>query len=360
MKRRITSILLVLLTVLSLSTAAMAAEAPAELPVMELEWRRDGTTAFVDVYLTAAGATNGRLTVGYSDAVLTLKTVNAANSSWITSIDRDSAGEVAFAWVGSKLTSAKTLMLTLGFNAPADSFATTVTAALSELYAGTAAFTLGDRASAFVYMVAIPGSPVVGPVAPGQDDGGADDDNDDTVTPVAFTDIVGHWAEKEIMAAYKAGLVNGVGNGRFAPDAALDRAMFVTLLYRLAGEPAVSGSNPFADVAAGQYYEKAVIWAYENNIVTGTGADSFSPGATLTREQMVTMLYRYAAFAGLSTEESAPLAAFDDSASVSPYAIDAMQWAVGSGLIKGQGNALVSAGTTTRAQAATVLVRFVD
>lgn len=156
-----------------------------------------------------------------------------------------------------------------------------------------------------------------------------------------------------------AGLVNGIGNGQFGPDMALDRAMFTTLLYRLAGSPAVAGSNPFTDVAAGVYYTDAVIWAYQNGVVTGTSATTFDPTATLTREQMVTMLYRYAQFAGIDTSASASLAGFSDSASVSSYAVNAMQWAVAEGIIKGQGDALVPGGTTTRAQAAAVLVRFV-
>ena len=136
--------------------------------------------------------------------------------------------------------------------------------------------------------------------------------------------------------------------------------MFATLLYRLAGKPAVSGSHPFTDVADGQYYSDAVLWAYQNNVVTGTGdGTTFSPNAIVTREQMVTMLYRYAQFAGIDASASTSLAGFPDHADVATWAEASMKWAVAEGLIKGTSDGkLLPQGNTNRAQAATVLVRF--
>lgn len=356
-KRRIFSMLLVLLTVFSLGSTAMAVEdSSAKNPQMSLAWDRSGTTITLTASLTAPGTTNGRMVLTYDPDVLVLQSAAAGSAKWVSSIDSETLGEVAFAWVGSELTSAQTKMLTLTFAAPKVDFSTTVTSAMTELYDGGTALTLPASASALIRVTYIapnpnPGTPAT-PTTPDEGDG----DGDKRENP--FTDITGHWAEQEILDAYYAGLVNGLGNGLFGPDMALDRGMFATLLYRLAGSPAVTGTNPFADVPAGEYYEKAVIWAYENGVVTGTSATTFAPKATLTREQMVTMLYRYAAFAGLDTTASASLASFTDASSVSDYAVTAMQWAVAGEIIKGQGSALVPAGTTTRAQAAAVLVRF--
>lgn len=357
MKRRIFSMLLVLLTVFSLGSTAMAVEdSSAKNPQMSLAWDRSGTTITLTASLTAPGTTNGRMVLTYDPDVLVLQSAAAGSAKWVSSIDSETLGEVAFAWVGSELTSAQTKLLTLTFAAPKVDFSTTVASAMTELYDGGTAMTLPASASALIRVTYIapnpnPGTPTT-PTTPDEGDG----DGDKRENP--FTDITGHWAEQEILDAYYAGLVNGLGNGLFGPDMALDRGMFATLLYRLAGSPAVTGTNPFADVPAGEYYEKAVIWAYENGVVTGTSATTFAPKATLTREQMVTMLYRYAAFAGLDTAASASLASFTDASTVSDYAVTAMQWAVAGEIIKGQGSALVPAGTTTRAQAAAVLVRF--
>lgn len=346
MKRRILSLFLVLLTVLSLASAAMAAETSSKSPLMELEGSGDKSQASVDVYLTAQGATNGRFVLQYDPEVLTYVGAEAGSSKWVVSVDAETEGEVAFAWVGSKLTAARTRMVTVCFRALVDDYKTDVTVKFDELYRS------GTKMDAPEDMeVTLTPAPVVVPgKVPGSSTGSGSEN--------PFTDIDGHWAKDEILAAYEAGLVNGLGDGRFGPDVALNRAMFATLLYRLAGSPKATGTNPFTDVAAGQYYEDAVIWAYSNGVVTGTSDTTFSPDTTLTREQMVTMLYRYAKWAGMSVSGSAKLDSFTDAASVSAYAVEAMQWAVANSIIKGQGDALAPAGTTTRAQAAAVLVRF--
>lgn len=348
MKRRILSLFLVLLTVFSLASAAMAAETSSKSPEWELEGNGNKSQASVDVYLTAQGATNGRFVLHYDPEVLTYASAEAGSSKWIVSVDAETEGEVAFAWVGSKLTAARTRMVTVCFTTKMESYSTVVTAEAKELYQSGKELEKPEDASEVLSNI-----PVVPGTAPGGSDGSGESGKKNP-----FTDIDGHWAEDEILAAYEAGLVNGLGDGKFGPDVALNRAMFATLLYRLAGEPKASGTNPFADVAAGQYYEDAVIWAYSNGVVTGTSDTTFSPDMTLTREQMVTMLYRYAKWAGMSISGSAKLDGFTDAASVSAYAVEAMQWAVANSIIKGQGNALAPAGTTTRAQAAAVLVRF--
>jgi hypothetical protein len=134
--------------------------------------------------------------------------------------------------------------------------------------------------------------------------------------------------------------------------------MLATLLYRIAGEPSVEGlENPFTDVAEGTYYTNAVIWAADKGIVTGKTADTFAPTAAITRQEMVTMLWRFAE----KPEAEADLSAYTDAASVSTYAQVAMAWAVENGIISGMtATTLAPAGTANRAQIATVLMRYLS
>ena len=153
--------------------------------------------------------------------------------------------------------------------------------------------------------------------------------------------------------------MTGMGNGLFAPDQKVTRGQLVTILYRMASSPEVTGEMPFTDVAEGQYYYSAVLWAAQNGIATGMGGGSFAPNAPLTREQMVTFLARYAKSLGVDVSPSGSLTDFTDASQVSPYAADAMVWAIGSGLITGMGNnTLAPKGTATRAQAAQVIQRL--
>ena len=184
-----------------------------------------------------------------------------------------------------------------------------------------------------------------------------------TVEPsdLPFTDVsTSDWFYGAVKFVYENGLMDGVGNNLFAPNATLNRAMAVTILYRLEGSPAVTTDAGFNDVAAGTWYTDAVNWAAANNIVNGVEGNNFDPTGSLTREQMATILYRYAQYKGADVSASGDLSGFVDSANVSSWATDAVKWAVGSGLINGvEGNALAPQGTSTRAQAATVLMRFV-
>ena len=154
--------------------------------------------------------------------------------------------------------------------------------------------------------------------------------------------------------------MEGVGNNRFAPNGAVSRAMVVTMLYRLAGEPEVENASAFQDVPAGQWYTQAVAWVAGNGIAKGVTPDLFRPNDAATREQLVTFLYRYAEFSSMDTSAKADLTAFTDGASVSGFAGDAMAWAVGTGLVEGTGgNRLAPRATATRAQLAAVVYRLV-
>ena len=147
----------------------------------------------------------------------------------------------------------------------------------------------------------------------------------------------------------------------FAPETEMTRSMLVTVLWRLAGQPAAASGIDFTDVAAGQWYSDAVKWASANGVVNGMTANTFGVSGNITREQMAAMLYRYAQYAGLDTTASVDLSIYKDSGDISAYAEDAMAWAVANGLIGGMtADTLVPGGNATRAQVATILVRFAE
>ena len=168
------------------------------------------------------------------------------------------------------------------------------------------------------------------------------------------------WFYDEVVYVYENGLMNGVENNQFAPNTATNRAMLATILYRLAGQPDVSGDLPFTDVAAGTWYTDAVLWAAQNGIVNGLGENTFAPMNTLTREQLVTMLYRYAEAEGYDVSAAADLSGYPDADKVQTYAQEAMSWAVAEGIVEGMDGNLNPAGSATRAQIATILMRFCE
>ena len=186
----------------------------------------------------------------------------------------------------------------------------------------------------------------------------------ETEAPVGepFLDVnEGDWFYDAVAYAYENGLMDGVGGNRFAPNSATTRAQLVTILYRMEGQPAVSGDLPFTDVEAGTWYTNAVVWAAQNGIVNGVGDDTFAPGNDLTREQLVTILYRYAETKGYDVSASADLAGYPDGEEIQAYAREAMAWAVAENIIQGmEDDTLKPAGNASRAQIATILMRFCE
>ena len=178
-----------------------------------------------------------------------------------------------------------------------------------------------------------------------------------------FKDVAGYWALSFIRRAYTDGLMNGVSSDRFAPDEKLNRAMVVTMLYRLAGEPFVSTGRSFSDVPEDSWYAKSVAWASKNGIVNGIGNDQFAPLENITREQLAAMLYRYAQYCkyDVSVGEDTNILSYSDAQEISAYAFSAIQWACGAGLMQGRTEStIVPQGTATRAEAAAIFVRFQD
>ena len=182
-----------------------------------------------------------------------------------------------------------------------------------------------------------------------------------SVRNLPFTDVArGDWFFDDVRYVYENGLMNGVTATRFAPYGSTTRGMIVTILYRMEGQPSVSRDCPFTDVASGSYYERAITWAAANGIVTGHSSTIFAPDANITREQLAAILYRYAVYKGLdvSVGEDTNILSYEDFASLSEYAIPAMQWACGAGVLYGSAGKLLPDAPATRAQAAAILHRF--
>jgi hypothetical protein len=179
---------------------------------------------------------------------------------------------------------------------------------------------------------------------------------------VPYNDVSsGSWYAEAVQYVTASSLMAGVESGTFGPTLSTTRGQIVTILYRLAGQPAVTGRAPFLDVTVSSYCHDAVLWANANGIASGAGDGTFNPAGTVTREQMATMFYRYAAIQGCDLTMSADLTVFEDSWMISKYAVAPMSWAVGAGLMNGTDAATVSPrAVTTRAALATTLMRFCD
>lgn len=181
---------------------------------------------------------------------------------------------------------------------------------------------------------------------------------------LSFTDILSSaWYYQYVKEAVEAKLFSGISATTFAPNDSMTRAMLVSVLYRLDGRPDYSGSVPFTDVPDDQWYSGSVVWAYQNKIVAGLDAVTFGPDVAVSREQIVSLLFRYAKYKGYDTSASASLGAFPDRDSTSTYAVSAFQWAVASGIISGIRDGsdiyLAPKETATRAQVATMIVQFI-
>lgn len=188
---------------------------------------------------------------------------------------------------------------------------------------------------------------------------------EDETVKADFADVAADaWYADAVQYVYENGMMSGTSETTFSPDVTTTRGMIVTILYRLEGSPDLSNENlgyPYADVDANAYYADAVYWARQNGIVSGMSAEQFAPNNAITREQMAAILYRYAQFKGYDVSAKADLSVYTDAAQVSTYATDAMAWANGAQLITGTSQAtLTPAGNATRAQVATILMRFCE
>jgi hypothetical protein len=181
----------------------------------------------------------------------------------------------------------------------------------------------------------------------------------DTPMLSAYPDVsVTAWYYTAVSDMMARGLFDTVGDKAFGPEQPMTRAMLVTVLYRLDGEPEMTSEHIFNDISENAAYADAVNWAYSNGIVTGIGDSVFSPDGSITREQLAAMLFRYAKYAGLDTSVSGNVLMFSDASQLSSWAADAMKWSVGAGLINGIDGRIAPQDTATRAQVAAIIHRF--
>lgn len=177
-----------------------------------------------------------------------------------------------------------------------------------------------------------------------------------------FADVPsGSWYYDDVAYVYDTGLMTGLTATTFGPNLSTTRGMIVTILWRMENEPAAKHGCPFADVRRGSYYEQAIAWASENGIVTGFDSSTFAPDRAITREQLAAILFRFAAYRGMDAVTLREnLSSFQDQAAISAYAVSALNWAVGEGLMQGTGDKLEPTGSATRAQVAAMLRRFIQ
>lgn len=201
-------------------------------------------------------------------------------------------------------------------------------------------------------------------VTGGNQPGGQPPELPDDGQGLPFTDVAkDHWAYDNILAIYKAGLMIGTGDKTFAPELALNRAMLVSILYRLDGDSEQRADSGFTDVADDAWYAQAVAWAKENNIVSGYSATTFGPDDILTREQFAAILYRYAAYKGYDTtvSDDASLKGYTDTNRISEGFEKALLWATDKGYLSGMTTTTLAPQLgTTRAQTAAILERFLN
>ena len=185
---------------------------------------------------------------------------------------------------------------------------------------------------------------------------------DEPETTITFSDVKENdWFYANVQYVVENKLMNGVAEDKFAPNDTLTRAMLVTVLYRNAGEPAVNKSIPFADVDMGAWYADAVVWAKQNGIVNGVNETDFAPDANITREQIAAIMFRYAQYKGMEAVTLEENLHFTDADEISEYAVSAMNWAVGTGLMKGKSTTTINPkDNATRAEIAAILQRFIE
>ena len=301
------------------------------------------------IIVNVEDSTNGLLDIKYDAKYLTLLSVE--DTLIYDSINSAASGTVTVAYASAAATTG-TVKLTFSFDP--ETVPRYIDIDVNVLEAGNGYPNTNDGLRLTLRDVVIVNPPVgptdpVDPVAPV-------DPVDDFYVDVPETS----WFRDAIEYVDENDLMNGVSDTHFAPNAITNRAMAVTVLYRIAGEPAVTGDSPFVDVVAGAWYENAVIWASQNGIAKGVADDLFNPEAEVTREELAVFFYRYAELAGEDASVRGDLSVFADGDTVHSWAKEELSWAVGTGLVEGTDAGLAPLGKATRAQLATMLMRYCE
>lgn len=308
----------------------------------------------VTVPVLAGDSTNGQYTVKYDPNVLTLQ--SAAYGSVLHSTADGVRGEVTVAYASAEAYSGLVSNLVFSYRPLNGSRVTDVVLIVKE--DGTEKNTAN-----VITAVTLPAEPApdpdpvipVTPVKPSRPSKPA------TPAGKSFDDVKpGDWFYDEVLDMAKGGYINGVSDRLFAPYEPLSRAMLVTILYRMDGEQAVSGSSTFTDVVKGSWYDKAVAWASANGIVTGYDANRFGPNDSVTRQQMASILWRYAKYKSLDVASNgAVMPDFPDRGQIASWAGEAVSWAYSRGIMGGRSDGRLDPnGKATRAEAAVMLYRF--
>lgn len=314
---------------------------------------------------------DGKLTVQYDTDKLTYVSAEV-NSTWaeqadtVLSVNNAVPGQVILAFAGTEAAKEGTI-ITLYFSAQATGTATFTLVGengndyITGLNTADGEYTLAAQVS-----TTIQDSDAQYPSIPVTPDDSGDTTNEkcdggDNCPSHNFTDVtVDSIYHEGIDFMVKNGYMNGVSATSFAPQMTMNRGMIVTILYRMAGAPAVSSSNPFTDVKSTDYCYDAVRWAVENGITKGVSATEFNPNGLLTRQEIAAFLYRYAELVGYDTSKSGDILVYQDADQVFDWAQDAMKWAVGSEIIKGaSATQLKPADNATREQIAVMVWRLV-
>ena len=322
----------------NVSTGSLNAVQPQSVTPSTVE---DGRSIVTVTIADDVAVTNGKYTVTYDPSKLTFRGLSSAAQVKSYLADEEK-GIVTFAFASEEAVAAGNTLATLTFTYSGCDV-TSVTVAASERNDGAAS---DSKVSTILYGTS-PSTPA-GPTEP----------------EFPFKDVTtDHPFYEDIQYVYEKGLMQGVSEDIFQSGATTTRGMIATILYRMEGEPAVSGSNPFPDVADGSYCDDATIWAAGCGVVKGYADGTFRPDQTISREQMAAILYRYAQYKGcdVSVGEDTNILSYTDAAQVATYAVPAFQWAVGAGIINGTtATTLSPKGSATRGQVAAILHRYCE
>lgn len=353
---KVSVLLVVLLLVSVMSTTAFAAGGTDYVRASAKTVGDDVTLTLTAVHAT----TDGKLSLTYDASVLQYEGIEIGSA--VSSVDSETAGTVRFGYacLDSETIGRGGVIATVHFTVlNRSSVVSKVEIAVSEFNAHEALD--GVVVKAYVPLV---DSGLVN-AGPGfGSDSGSDDDTgsgSEGGSGLGFTDVSRtDWFYDAVAFVVENGYFNGTSATTFSPDSPMTRAMFVTVLGRLAGvDVDNNATGGFTDVKAGSYYAGYVAWAAENGIVNGTSATTFSPDGLVTREQMAAFLYRYAKYQGMDvTASSDALDAFSDADAVSGWAREAMAWATDRQIINGTGHGVAPQATATRAQVAQIILNF--
>ena len=314
----------------------------------------------VTLDLSAENETNGKVTLRYDPAVLTVTSVSGVGST-LTGYSDNGSGTLTVAFAAAELIFGKAVTVTFAYdtdNCPENAY----------VIVNTLEKNNGESQDGEQVTLKLRDTAVI-PSDPGTPSQPSNPSNPGTPTTpdkpeLPFKDVTtGHPFYEDIKYVYEKGMMQGVSADLFDSGATTTRGMIVTILYRMENEPAVNGAASFKDVADGMYYSKAVAWAAANGVVTGYSDGTFRPDQVISREQMAAILYRYAKYKGcdVSVGENTNILSYTDVSQVSEYAIPAFQWAAGAGIINGTSATTLSPkGSATRGQVAAILHRYCE